>query len=386
MTRIAVLFPFVVYFLSAIPYGSAGPACAKKYWQQQSCVEQCKGKWGYPGLMMGSGPWGAVIQKTEENDWDSVIASACGMPVSSTASAPAASATIAGAIGNSPPSSSVSSAAVSTTEPISSSAISSSSSPVSTSPSISISNATFSVSLSSSIASSSDTSILLAPTTSSTEELSSTSQFTPPATTFSADSSAAEAPSPATTSTPAPAPPLTTSSTPAPAPTTSSVVAAVTSSSSSTSSGSNGSGASDSDVQEYLSAHNSVRAQHGASALTWSNDAATKAQQWADNCVFQHSGGTLGPFGENLAAGTGSGYGIAQAIDSWSSEVSQYDPSNPVASHFTQMVWKATTQVGCAVASCSGIFAASFGLASFYVCEYSPQGNVIGEFAQNVQA
>ncbi|KAJ3813665.1 CAP domain-containing protein, partial [Lentinula aff. lateritia] len=164
-------------------------------------------------------------------------------------------------------------------------------------------------------------------------------------------------------------------------PTTSSVVAAVAASSSSTSSGSNGSGASDSDVQEYLSAHNSVRAQHGASALTWSNDAATKAQQWADNCVFQHSGGTLGPFGENLAAGTGSGYGISQAIDSWSSEVSQYDPSNPVASHFTQMVWKATTQVGCAVASCSGIFAASFGLASFYVCEYSPQGNVIGEFA-----
>ncbi|KAJ3790242.1 PR-1-like protein [Lentinula aff. detonsa] len=379
MPRIAVLFSSAVYILTALPYGSAGPACAKKYWQQESCVKQCKGKWGYPGLMMGSGPWGAVVQKTEENDWDSVIASACGMPVSSTASAPLASATVAGAIGNSP-SSSISSTAVSTTELISSSSSavpSSSSAPVTISTSIS-SEASFSASSSSSIVSSTDTFIPPAPTTSSTEEQSptSTSLFTPPATTSSVEQ--------------APAP--TTSSTPAPKPTTSSAVAAVatpassSSSSASTSSGSNGSGASDSDVQEYLSAHNTVRAQHGASALTWSNDAATKAQQWADNCVFQHSGGTLGPFGENLAAGTGSGYGIAQAIDSWSSEASQYDPNNPVASHFTQMVWKATTEVGCAVASCSGIFAASFGLASFYVCEYSPQGNVIGEFAQNVQA
>ncbi|KAJ4486350.1 PR-1-like protein [Lentinula aciculospora] len=376
MTRTAVLFSSAVYILTAIPYGSAGPACAKKYWQQQSCVEQCKGKWGYPGLMMGSGPWGAVIQKTEEDDWNSVIASACGMPVSST---PAASATVAGAVANSPASTDVSSAVMSTTEAISSTSVISSSSSA-PSASFSISNATISTSSSFNIIFSTGTFAPPAPTTSSTEEQisTSTSQFTPPATTTST-SSIEQAPQ-------------TTSTTPAPAPTTSSVVAAVasptssSSSSASTSSGSNGSGASDSDVQEYLSAHNSVRAQHGASTLTWSNDAATKAQQWADNCVFQHSGGTLGPFGENLAAGTGSGYGISQAIDSWSSEASQYDPSNPVASHFTQMVWKATTQVGCAVASCSGIFAASFGLASFYVCEYSPQGNVIGEFAQNVQA
>jgi len=120
--------------------------------------------------------------------------------------------------------------------------------------------------------------------------------------------------------------------------------------------------------------------------LTWSNTAAAAAQKWADNCVFQHSGGTLGPFGENLAAGTGSGYGIPQALASWADEASQYDASNPVASHFTQMVWKATTEVGCALQSCSGIFASSFGLASYYVCEYSVQGNVIGAFAQNVQA
>ncbi|KAI0348617.1 PR-1-like protein [Trametopsis cervina] len=142
---------------------------------------------------------------------------------------------------------------------------------------------------------------------------------------------------------------------------------------------------SSSDIQAYLNAHNTIRAQHGASPLTWSDTAAAKAQQWANNCVFQHSGGTLGPFGENLAAGTGSSYGISEAVKSWTDEVSEYDPNNPQPSHFTQVVWKKSTQVGCAVQTCNGIFAASFGPAKFFVCEYSPQGNIIGQFAENVQ-
>jgi len=60
---------------------------------------------------------------------------------------------------------------------------------------------------------------------------------------------------------------------------------------------SSGGGTSDGDIQAYLSAHNSVRAQHGATALSWSDNLASKAQQWANGCKFQHSGGSLGPFG-----------------------------------------------------------------------------------------
>ncbi|KAI0669976.1 CAP domain-containing protein, partial [Trametes maxima] len=133
-----------------------------------------------------------------------------------------------------------------------------------------------------------------------------------------------------------------------------------------------------SDIDQYLQAHNSIRSQHGASPLTWSDDLAAKAQQWANGCVFQHSGGSLGPFGENLAAGTGSSYGIQSAVKSWTDE---YNPNSPEPSHFTQVVWKASSQVGCAVQSCNGIFDASFGPAKFFVCEYSKQGNVIGQFA-----
>ena len=127
------------------------------------------------------------------------------------------------------------------------------------------------------------------------------------------------------------------------------------------------------EITQWLKAHNDERAQHGAVALTWDDTLAAAAQKWANNCVFQHSGGSLGPYGENLAAGTGD-FTIAQALNAWATE--PYVEGQP--SHFTQMVWKATTQVGCAVQTCTGIFGST--PAKFYVCEYSPQGNVIGEF------
>lgn len=59
-------------------------------------------------------------------------------------------------------------------------------------------------------------------------------------------------------------------------------------------------GTSPSDIQAYLTGHNSVRAQHGAADLTWSDNLASKAQQWADGCKFQHSGGSLGPYGGRI--------------------------------------------------------------------------------------
>ncbi|KAI0004287.1 CAP domain-containing protein [Russula compacta] len=155
---------------------------------------------------------------------------------------------------------------------------------------------------------------------------------------------------------------------------------------SSSSSSPNSSGTvSTADIQALLAAHNSVRAQHGAAALTWSQSLSSSAQEWANGCKFEHSGGPYGGHcAENLAAGTGK-YTSTSAVEDWVSEASQYDPSNPVPSHFTQVVWKATTSVGCGIQQCSGIFPAEYGLATYIVCQYLPAGNVIGEFAQNVQ-
>ena len=143
-----------------------------------------------------------------------------------------------------------------------------------------------------------------------------------------------------TTSTPAAA-----STTSTPAATTTTSQAAATSSASS----------SDSDLSDFASSvlaeHNKKRALHkDTPALSWSDTLASYAQDYADNydCsgTLTHSGG---PYGENLALG----YDGPAAVDAWYNEISNYDFSNPGFSsntgHFTQVVWKSTTQVGCGI-------------------------------------
>ncbi|KAF8319757.1 PR-1-like protein [Clavulina sp. PMI_390] len=125
---------------------------------------------------------------------------------------------------------------------------------------------------------------------------------------------------------------------------------------------------------DYLTPHNAARTATGAAALVWDTSLQASAQSWANGCVFEHSGA-----GENLAAGTGN-FDAAAAVQAWVNEASSYDPSNPQPSHWTQVVWKSTTKLGCAVATCSGIFPASYGPAQYHVCHYSPAGNVIGQF------
>ncbi|KAH7924863.1 PR-1-like protein [Leucogyrophana mollusca] len=138
-----------------------------------------------------------------------------------------------------------------------------------------------------------------------------------------------------------------------------------------------------SDIQAYLNGHNHERAKHGAKPLHWDESLAHAAQKWANRCKFEHSKGKVGPYGENLAAGTGP-YKIADAIGGWNAEASQYNPKHPQYSHWTQVVWKSTTHVGCAVQTCNGIFDAKYGPANYYVCEYSPPGNYAGQFPKNV--
>ncbi len=68
--------------LSAIPATLAGPACAKKNFKSADCIAKCQSKWGWTGAMMNTDSWGSVIKKTDTaNDWDSVIAKACGVAV-----------------------------------------------------------------------------------------------------------------------------------------------------------------------------------------------------------------------------------------------------------------------------------------------------------------
>ena len=79
--------------------------------------------------------------------------------------------------------------------------------------------------------------------------------------------------------------------------------------------------------------------------------------------------------GTNLAAGTGA-FDAKAAVALFMSDAAAYDPANPTLSHFTQVVWKNTTELGCAAALCDSIFDQP---ATYHVCVYAPTGNVIGE-------
>ncbi|KUL87676.1 hypothetical protein ZTR_05889 [Talaromyces verruculosus] len=144
---------------------------------------------------------------------------------------------------------------------------------------------------------------------------------------------------------------------------------------------------------DILNQTNYYRRRHNASDLTWNDTLATYAKQWAEPCNWEHSGG---PYGENLAEGYTN---ITSAIDAWAIESDKYKYSPPTGfsektGHFTQLVWKATTDVGCGVADCSAKHNDGSGgdgkaVGWFLVCEYWPPGNVVGDhneyFKENVQ-
>jgi len=134
-------------------------------------------------------------------------------------------------------------------------------------------------------------------------------------------------------------------------------------------------------AQMYLATHNHVRSAHAASPLTWSNTLANAAQTWANRCQTVHSGGSVGPYGENLAWGT-PGFNQTGAVNFWAAEASQYNPRHPQMSHFTQLVWRNTARVGCASANCPRLMNNNVGV--FHVCEYDPPGNYAGQYSQNV--
>lgn len=133
--------------------------------------------------------------------------------------------------------------------------------------------------------------------------------------------------------------------------------------------------------QSALKTHNYLREQHSAPPLQWENQLAKYAANHAKRCQFTHS---HGPYGENLAAGYPS---VAAAIHAWYGENQYYSFWFPRFSnktgHFTQLVWKSSTHVGCAVIGCHGKNGTP---GEFLVCEYNPPGNVInaGYFKENV--
>lgn len=184
-------------------------------------------------------------------------------------------------------------------------------------------------------------------------------------------------PTPTTADIPTSTTPITTN-TPALATTTSSIPTSTSSSTSTTSSSTSTSSTtpSSSNAETLLNAHNAKRALHGVPDLVWDDTLYAYAAQYAANydCsgTLTHSGG---PYGENLALG----YTLEGAIDAWYAEGDNYDyGSCSVLNHFTAVVWKSSTHVGCATKQCNNAWG------EYLICSYSPAGNVVGECSENV--
>jgi uncharacterized protein YkwD len=110
--------------------------------------------------------------------------------------------------------------------------------------------------------------------------------------------------------------------------------------------------------------------------LNWSDRLAGYAQAWADHLLasqqFKHTPKPV--YGENLFEINGGAATPAQVVEAWVSEAHDYDyrgnTCRGVCGHYTQMVWRGTKEVGCAVAR--------GGRREIWVCEYDPPGNFIG--------
>ena len=129
-------------------------------------------------------------------------------------------------------------------------------------------------------------------------------------------------------------------------------------------------------VAAALAAHNAARAEHGARPLEWDAALAAGAEALAAGCPASPlaAAGREGAraYGVSFARGAKD---VAAAVSVWFGEGAAYDFARPgwtpAAAGFTQLVWRATSRVGCAAAlACSG--------GGLVVCRYAEPGNVVG--------
>ena len=144
---------------------------------------------------------------------------------------------------------------------------------------------------------------------------------------------------------------------------------------------------------ELVTRHNTLRKKHGASALGKLSALAKLAQKTADNCRDKQSlihtkdtyNGTT--VGQNLYMCGGSVPTGTKVADKWYAEEANYDYSTGkakkdglVIGHFTQLVWKKSKKIGCAIAN--GPWGDYDGY--FVCCDYYPAGNMLNQYIANV--
>ena len=139
---------------------------------------------------------------------------------------------------------------------------------------------------------------------------------------------------------------------------------------------------------ELLMHHNVERKRLGKPPLAWSSKLAQDAKRWADRLArsdrLEHSSqAERGGAGENLWMGYAGYYSAGDMIGGFIDERRHFKPGTfPNISrtgnwrdvgHYSQIIWRDTQQVGCAVAKGR--------TNDFLVCRYWPAGNTYGKEA-----
>jgi len=138
--------------------------------------------------------------------------------------------------------------------------------------------------------------------------------------------------------------------------------------------------------QRLLAAHNTERARLGVPPLKWSSELADHAARYAEFLTrlprLRHDP-SIDVEGENLWRGTRAAYTPEDMVGLWIDERRAFKNAPiPDASitgdfedvgHYTQVIWRSTTEVGCAVRATRDD--------EILVCRYMEGGNVIGERA-----
>ncbi|KAI9726103.1 MAG: hypothetical protein M1834_009419 [Cirrosporium novae-zelandiae] len=152
--------------------------------------------------------------------------------------------------------------------------------------------------------------------------------------------------------------------------------------------------------------HNVHRANHSANDVVWNTTLVNYAKKLANTCMFEHNtsyGG--GGYGQNIGAGAvASHVSEILTLQFYNAELpyyaGQYGKANPSFKnfehwgHFSQIVWKATTSIGCATVNCTkkGLIDPSTGTnlgdngipPYLTVCNYYPPGNFGNLYGANI--